>query len=1762
MATVKLISSFGKDWFFHSDSSTLLIRLYENDRKHVTVNGIPLSSNVNIETHGNKDYFSIQSQWKKLNDNNDNDEYIHHIHFPTNYDSTIIQITIQYWIYLDDDDELKESYVYHKDISYNKKRGYTLNDEDTSYELLRTNPRLTGNIKVVVDSDSNLYLDTFKVSNGLSQRKYRKISIDPNEYYGACLMSKMSSIPTDDLYKIENTCSALFSLANDYGEQYYDIYNSGVRTNTDRMYSENYSILAPLCIKRKIPDFFLIFKVKDYENIPTSSEKIKYFLKNGEIVKTFDLRKDTGLGKFIRKIYENSMEYVGDVYIPYDYDQDTVYNGISLDRGVVSKIHEPSCIERQISNQVAMNDWYTSGFERNHIVSKNIVNFEFMFDDLSEDLFSVNTYFGLYVKLNGEESEFSYLGYNTEYPQKSFDGYVSGIRFDPSNYPEVIYGLSTEDDFIRLRHNILSVDSLVILEPYRNKPYKNIASPEYVDISSIIDGSCSMATVTLNTVLDPGEHFRVIDKSLHTIHEVVISNCENENLDISEEGVYTVSISNVDYTIRRITVYNIDYRQNVLGNDNDIEQIRKREIELVVEAFNSFSDSMIDANFNENAFSLIYKADYTDTNNLIIEKVCSFACLDPDYQNRIRLFERYTDDSAYIFNNINDKEEIRLEAESTDDTIKLLYPVGFEATGDRAAYAYEFIPFTNLSVIDENIEQQLSENNTVVYYTGNAYEKISEFKITQIKSNGSTSKKEVWTMPWFTKKGGYIINISIAPKVIDGRIRIYNLYPLNAGICSIFPVKDFNCDIIDTTNRIFNINQSISETGGEFTQTDNIFGTKLLESDEETTMDYIDKVGRSTEYTDIYETRVNLKETSITTSTDRTGYLTNLNNIDQKYSDVPILFPCCCKWKFVGTDTRGENMRVMYQYETNSNNNSYYIPEDTDGYIGNVTISDGNDCSLIGYGQFDNGINRYPKYISSKLDPRTHPTFFDYLFYNNGSMEDILITEEGSHGIPSILYSTGDNSAEFISNGVRIRMDSIPNNTFNISKYNGYAAMLICCAGNNPKRLEPCEILIDEKSHQLLIIIYNGSASFQMAYNKHNAKRTVGGKVYIPLIYPVFHTTSISECENDFGGVKVSDDSSVHHDASVYLTVDNSNGRAVLLSPPYNNNSFIMDKNMTLYGTVDNSTALFNTYKNDIVFQNPSLVIDTTSIPNPISSDFRSNLGNIDEFIDMFIISYGDPDSSDFIVPEDTSVDFATLPLSIVKNIITNANLTIKGEEGINFYGKIKNLMNISIIDPVYFIRENEDFDFLNESNPLSVHPSYAEPLTRDILSFFNKSDIIGMFNMSFEGCNIIVDDVHKLNQLPIKKYSDEKWAPIEKNTSRLKLYDLPLVTFRTKSQDNTGFQIISSTISKNDTINDGEKYYKVLETFGIPQAKNYLSIDGTSADSIYIGDTSVKIRDKIYDASIDKIQDGHYICNISNGDEEAPDVSIDETIMCDSSVGGGRTHSLDSTLLVKSSYKRCKINDDSSISTIVQTYDSSVYTPNATDFIINGNETLHCEVIGKSTTPQLHRTPPILTQSTGIYIKNDTDIITDIWHNDIFCKFDDCVNDIPIVQNGFKTGYEKNVFFASHGISKKTTDDNNNIIDYIEITDWTGNVAVDIKTKNIMFNITDALINYILYSDGYSYNYDHLNIDDPNAKRIYIQNTILPMITIDENCPFELYYKTGSRRISYGVYGTEDGLIKLDNTSNELIFKNNKYYMQVNTLRLAKYFAKMKIYL
>ena len=54
-----------------------------------------------------------------------------------------------------------------------------LNDE-ASFQLIRTNPKLTGNVKFTVDSNDNMWLNSIDANEELSKSMYKRVPIDPS----------------------------------------------------------------------------------------------------------------------------------------------------------------------------------------------------------------------------------------------------------------------------------------------------------------------------------------------------------------------------------------------------------------------------------------------------------------------------------------------------------------------------------------------------------------------------------------------------------------------------------------------------------------------------------------------------------------------------------------------------------------------------------------------------------------------------------------------------------------------------------------------------------------------------------------------------------------------------------------------------------------------------------------------------------------------------------------------------------------------------------------------------------------------------------------------------------------------------------------------------------------------------------------------------------------------------------------------------------------------------------------------------------------------------------------------------------------------------------------------------------------------------------------------------------------------------------------------------------------------------------------------
>lgn len=298
---------------------------------------------------------------------------------------------------------------------------------NTSYGVLRTNPKLTTNVKLVTNG-TDLYLESFDVNTQLSNSAYKAFKISGNNTYDHDVyrfynagVATPSTIAYQVYQKMVDT-----DVCNTYSDQYDMFYSMGVRSCNSKAYNENMSLLFPLWLKKgMIPNYFVIFKISEpaainfvddiiYNNyqdyINGLSNDIdsfvnnkdffeKYILNNAEVIKTFDMRETSKLGGYLRRYVNQDNFPESPITVSWRDDEPWSWNGISFRRGGFSKGYNHVYNDLITKDATLIqNDYYiTQGFERNEIICANLINLEFLFDDETSEDYTINRYFGLYV---------------------------------------------------------------------------------------------------------------------------------------------------------------------------------------------------------------------------------------------------------------------------------------------------------------------------------------------------------------------------------------------------------------------------------------------------------------------------------------------------------------------------------------------------------------------------------------------------------------------------------------------------------------------------------------------------------------------------------------------------------------------------------------------------------------------------------------------------------------------------------------------------------------------------------------------------------------------------------------------------------------------------------------------------------------------------------------------------------------------------------------------------------------------------------------------------------------------------------------------------------------------------------------------------------------------------------------------------------------------------------------------------------------------
>ena len=292
-------------------------------------------------------------------------------------------------------------YSSHNEV-YDVNPNYNIpSNSDGTKQLLRTNPKLTGNIKITIDSNQNVWLNTIDANLELSSNRFKKykVSGDGSYPYDVRKLLDEGRLDSKTLYFIDGQDDD--SVKTTHELQYKSFYWSGADYLPSLLYDEEFSFFAPLWIDQSIPDFFVIFASSSVvsDNSKTKSDNFKdAVINDSKIIKVFSLKEGTILGNYIRSIINSNVYNSSPIKVNYENIKSITYRGIDYKSGIYTEKNE--IIEDLVSEDTPISFFenkIVEGFEKNNLISYNLLNLEFLFNNTEAYEYDINRYFGFYV---------------------------------------------------------------------------------------------------------------------------------------------------------------------------------------------------------------------------------------------------------------------------------------------------------------------------------------------------------------------------------------------------------------------------------------------------------------------------------------------------------------------------------------------------------------------------------------------------------------------------------------------------------------------------------------------------------------------------------------------------------------------------------------------------------------------------------------------------------------------------------------------------------------------------------------------------------------------------------------------------------------------------------------------------------------------------------------------------------------------------------------------------------------------------------------------------------------------------------------------------------------------------------------------------------------------------------------------------------------------------------------------------------------------
>ncbi len=278
----------------------------------------------------------------------------------------------------------------------------------SAFSLQRINPRLTGNIKLVVTADK-LYLESINSTVALSRSIYKGMEYNVNNSFGQNVRKFTSEFTNlDDLFSPQD--ESLYAITNQLKDQYHQIYDYGCYSSEDKIVQSKFRFFAPLhitesdVIANDIPDRFIIYRIAPIDPSITAvtkgandsryneaSRRHAEALTTGELVASFDMKR-----------FSNVFKQLKDSYVEFNFEDNATISGLNVLTGNNEKVNDKLDVDRLMANErtfIEFENVITNLYHNNNLLYSNVINFEFCFDEELETS-KFWRYVGFYVKDN------------------------------------------------------------------------------------------------------------------------------------------------------------------------------------------------------------------------------------------------------------------------------------------------------------------------------------------------------------------------------------------------------------------------------------------------------------------------------------------------------------------------------------------------------------------------------------------------------------------------------------------------------------------------------------------------------------------------------------------------------------------------------------------------------------------------------------------------------------------------------------------------------------------------------------------------------------------------------------------------------------------------------------------------------------------------------------------------------------------------------------------------------------------------------------------------------------------------------------------------------------------------------------------------------------------------------------------------------------------------------------------------------------------